>query len=589
MKFLLKRTSTANKRPIAANMSYGELNLNYDAASGGLFYKDSAGTVVKVGPCQVGSSAPNSSPAVGGSAGNSAGEFWYDTSTSTLKVYDGTTWQETGGAVQGVTGIAPIQVDNTDPLNPIISVDSASTSAEGVVQLNDTTNSTSTTEAATANAVKTTYDLANAALPKSGGTMTGVITFDGAQTFPTSGIADATTSSKGIVQVGTNIQVAAGVISVNSASTSIPGIVQLNDTLASTSTTEALTAAQGKNLQDQIDALVISSNLTFAGTIDASTGDMVTVTTEGGAAGFAVGDPLPNAAAGNDNYFVIVTIPGTMTPPGGSAQVCHQGDWFLSNGTSWEFLDVGFNAPYASTSTPGVVQLATDAEVQAGLNTDHAVTPSGLQSKVSDSTSTTSSTTLASSTAVKSAYDLADAALPKAGGTMTGDITMSGAGVGIVFNDNSEVTAISDSTSTTSSTTAASATAAKAAYDIGAAALPKAGGTMTGDITMSGAGVGIVFNDASEVTAISDSTSTTSSTTAASATAVKSAYDLANAALPKAGGTMTGNLVVDTGADIVVDDLTTPVSGTSTQLVVVVEPGVDGTLLSTAELDGGTY
>lgn len=39
---------------------------------------------------------------------------------------------------------------------------------------------------------------------------------------------------------------------------------------------------------------------------------------------------------------------------------------------------------------------------------------------------------------------------------------------------------------------------------------------------------------------ITDSTNTTSSEIAASATAVKSAYDLANTAMPKAGGTFTG-------------------------------------------------
>lgn len=44
----------------------------------------------------------------------------------------------------------------------------ASTSAAGIVQLNDTISSTSTTQAATANAVKTAYDLANAAIPSSG-------------------------------------------------------------------------------------------------------------------------------------------------------------------------------------------------------------------------------------------------------------------------------------------------------------------------------------------------------------------------------------------------------------------------------------
>ena len=313
---LLKRSATADKRPVGASMAFGELNLNYDAASGGLFYKDSNGDVVKVGPCQVSATEPNSSPA--GSAGNSAGEFWYDSSTSALKVYNGTTWVEAGGAVDSVSGTAPIQVDNTDPLNLVISVDAASTSA--------------------------------------------------------------------------------------------PGVVQLNNTTSSTSESEALTAAQGRSLQDQIDALVISSNLTFAGTLDTATGNLLTVTSAASAAGFAIGAPLPAADPSNEDYFVIVEVgAASYTPPGGSATETHIGDWFLSDGSAWQFLNVGFQSPYASTTTPGVVQLATDAEVQAGVNTDHAVTPSGLQSKVSDSVSTVSSTTLASSTAVKEAYDAAQA------------------------------------------------------------------------------------------------------------------------------------------------------------------------------------
>lgn len=44
------------------------------------------------------------------------------------------------------------------------------------------------------------------------------------------------------------------------------------------------------------------------------------------------------------------------------------------------------------------------------------------------------------------------------------------------------------------------------------------------------------------VVQLTDSTSSTSTTTAATPNAVKSAYDLANAALPKAGGTLTGNV-----------------------------------------------
>lgn len=56
-----------------------------------------------------------------------------------------------------------------------ISISNGSTSAKGVIQLSDAVNSASTSLAATANAVKKAYDLANAAVPKSGATMTGFL------------------------------------------------------------------------------------------------------------------------------------------------------------------------------------------------------------------------------------------------------------------------------------------------------------------------------------------------------------------------------------------------------------------------------
>ena len=55
-------------------------------------------------------------------------------------------------------------------------VRTGSTSQTGILQLTDSTSSTSTTTAATPASVKTAYDLANAALPKTGGTMTGKVT-----------------------------------------------------------------------------------------------------------------------------------------------------------------------------------------------------------------------------------------------------------------------------------------------------------------------------------------------------------------------------------------------------------------------------
>ena len=89
------RSSTPSKRPNASSMADGQIALNTAAASAGLFFKDSNGDLVKTGPVHIGTTAPNSTPATGGSTGNSKGEAWLDTSNNNyvLKIYDGTAWQ----------------------------------------------------------------------------------------------------------------------------------------------------------------------------------------------------------------------------------------------------------------------------------------------------------------------------------------------------------------------------------------------------------------------------------------------------------------------------------------------------------------
>jgi hypothetical protein len=88
------RSSTASKRP-TTGIADGQLAINTNTASPGLFFKDSAGTgIVKVGPVHVGATAPNASPAAGGSTGNYTGEQWLDTSVSPaqMKVWNGSAW-----------------------------------------------------------------------------------------------------------------------------------------------------------------------------------------------------------------------------------------------------------------------------------------------------------------------------------------------------------------------------------------------------------------------------------------------------------------------------------------------------------------
>ena len=93
------RSSTANKRPTPASMLDGQLAINSNDSSPGLFFKDSNGALVKVGPVHVGATAPNASPASGGSSGNSIGEQWLDTSSSRylFKIWDGTAWRSEDG------------------------------------------------------------------------------------------------------------------------------------------------------------------------------------------------------------------------------------------------------------------------------------------------------------------------------------------------------------------------------------------------------------------------------------------------------------------------------------------------------------
>ena len=109
------RSNTANKRPTASGMVDGQVAINTNATNPGLFFKDAGDGIRKVGPVFIGSSAPNSSPATGGSSGHSIGEQWLDTSGGryVLKIWDGTAWRDddsnylqlTGGALSGALTI----------------------------------------------------------------------------------------------------------------------------------------------------------------------------------------------------------------------------------------------------------------------------------------------------------------------------------------------------------------------------------------------------------------------------------------------------------------------------------------------------
>lgn len=262
----------------------------------------------------------------------------------------------TSGAlgVLTVSGTSPITIGGT-PTNPIVEILDASVVNRGSVQLYDGFNSTSTAFAATANAVKQTYDFANTKLSLGGGSMTGVISFFGGQTFPGT-VSTLSYTGKGAVVAGTgagtigtlttgsNGQVLsvdtssttglrwvnAGTgsvtdvtgtypvtvtdgqstpdISIAAATTATPGIVQLYNGVDSTSATLVATAAAVKTAFDTATAAAANSLPLSGGTM---TGDIVFTPTQQYTGVLQLGG---GTMTGN------ITFAGTQTFPGVLAQ-----------------------------------------------------------------------------------------------------------------------------------------------------------------------------------------------------------------------------------------------------------------------------
>ena len=415
-------------------------------------------------------------------------------------------------------------------------------------------------------------------LALAGGTMTGDITFASSQTFPVSGLPDATTGQA--------------------------GIVQLTNSTASDSETLAPTAKAVKELATDIDANAsdvagLDTRLTTdeASTLQ-NTNNIATLTSDLATTDAQVetnkqGVATNATAASNAQTTADAALPkagGEMT-----GNIVMGGTTVIDFSDSQTFpTDIPVDPsqlPAASINQAGVVQLTNDKQ-----STSETLAPTALALSQTY-------------TAATEAQNTANAALPKAGGIMTGDITFADTQVfpasdvtfPVASLDTAGIVQLTDATDSTSLSLAATANAAKKAFDrgnlgvSGAAqaqlvanqakttadgALQTTGGVMTGFIDFvegqpfPGAG-----GTVQSVNAIQPNSETGNITLTAS--------DVG--ALPIVGGIMTGDITFNSTQAFpgtgVVNTVNTVSVTPGTQNIVLTAANVD----AVSKADGGTF
>jgi hypothetical protein len=317
---------------------------------------------------------------------------------------------------------------------------------------------------------------------------------------------------------------------------------------------------------------ISAGNIINAGTYDANSNTVLSLTVEGAALGFTTGQPLQAASSANQNYYFVVAELGTGTAPAPTVALAPP-DLILSTGTEWVELDV--SSTYTAQTANNVA--FTPAANLGSTNLQDALEE--VSNECRNATNITSGLLATSQGGTGlSTYTKGDLIVAESASLL------SRLGVGA----NGRVLRANSTTSTglewgidyVGTVTSVSASGA----------LSVTNGTTTPALTVASASTTV-----QGVVQLTNSTSTTSSSLAATATAVKSAFDLAHSALQRTGGTITGELNIGQTGSLVfegsTDDSfeTTLAVADPTSDITVTLPALTGTVALTSQLDDGTY
>lgn len=318
---------------------------------------------------------------------------------------------------------------------------------------------------------------------------------------------------------------------------------------------------------------VTTGAIILAGTYNASTNLVASTTLEGAALGLVAGNALPNASNGNANYYLVVSTGGTGTAPAPTS-VLAPPDLILSTGSAWVEIDVssGAGAIAAVNVSFAAIGPIASTNVQAAIEE--------VSTECRNATNITSGTLAVDRGGTGTGSYVKGDLLAASGTTALTKLTV-GTNGQVLRANSATATGLEWGTDYVGTVTTVSSSTG---------ALTVATATTTPALTIRSATTSV-----DGIVQLSDSTSTTSSVLAATPTAVKAAYDLANAALPKAGGVMTGALEIGATGSLVFEGSTadnfettlTVADPTADQTITL--PNSTGTVALTSQLDDGTY
>ena len=529
------------------------------------------------------------------------GQAWYNTGTSIAYRWSGTAWQQEAG-IQSVT------VTESTPLS--IAVNNPD---------DFTANITLTLDTQAANSVFVG--------PVSGS--------DAAPTFRAlvpADLPDATASAKGIIQPGSGLAVTSGTLNIDNTvtaatkngitfnaqglvtaaadliATDIPSLDAAkvatgafpSDRIASGAITAAKlanksTASIGETLPvaaftgqlhfNPLDknfflwdgnvwqSIGISAGaIILAGTYDASTNQVASVTNDGSAIGLSVGNALPSPSSSNSNYYLVVSEPGTGTSPAPTVALAPP-DLLLSTGTAWLEIDV------SSTYT---AQTANNVAFSPAANLGSTNVQSALE-EVSNECRDVDNMTGGTLDVARGGTNIASYAkgdlIAASASTTLNKLTV-GANGYILSANSSTTTGLEWIANQVGTVTGVTVTAP----------LGVTNGTTTPALTISTGSTSAVG-----VLQLTDGVASSSTTTAATPNGVKTAYDLAALAMPKAGGIFSGQVMIGNTGSLVFEGPTDDAFETTLSLAdptadrTITMPDNSGTLALTSQLDDGTF